>query len=91
MVIQQSAADAVRQPAASLRLNRGSELTDTVSIHALSELDKDLVGFVNANQAHARELEVQDHIHRKRHNRCESYCVDPASVLVDGHTVSNQQ
>src|ERR1051325_5603688 len=45
--------------------------TSNGSLHALTEIGEHLIGAVDADEAEARKLEVDDHVHRHRQDRRE--------------------
>ncbi|MFA5923430.1 MAG: hypothetical protein WC856_19430, partial [Methylococcaceae bacterium] len=61
------------------------------SLQALPEIDEGLVGRVNANQAHARELKVYDHIKSERYRGRKNHHVKPVPNFTEGIVVTGQQ
>ena len=60
-------------------------------LHRRPERDERLVEVVHADQAEARELEVEDHVHRHRHHGREDDRVQPRPHRRASHSVAREQ
>src|SRR5262245_3690539 len=60
-------------------------------LHALLQIQEDLIETFDANEAHSRELVVEDDINRHRHDQDKRQRVNPIANPAHSHAVSGEQ
>jgi len=62
-----------------------------VSVHFLKDIDDSLIGVHKTEQANARKLEVDDHVHDRYGDEREGEGMKPTSMSTAGHSISSQE
>ena len=58
--------------------------------HVLAQINQHLIGSCHLDQAKAREFNIQDDIHRQRHDPCKNDDVDPAPFFIGGCVIADE-